>query len=160
MENGNDTTDQFAGLGAAALADLRLVQGIMSGLGVTSETIQTAIDAHQTQCYSREPFADLSDEEWATIEPALPLESRQANTMGNRDFVNAVLAAMHRGGRWNDQRKNDPYPDAVRRRFGRWAHLNLWQALDEAIADRDLSGERKAQFKAISDRAKRLQQKN
>jgi len=132
----------------------------MSELGVTSETILNAMDALPPQSRSRNPFTELSDEEWSTIVPLMPTEPRQSNAIGNREFVNAVLAAMHRGGRWNDYRKNGPYPDAIRRRFGRWAHLSRWQALFDAITNTDLTDERKNQLKAISERAERLREKN
>jgi transposase len=157
MGNASEISDRATELATSAMADLHLVERVMAELGITAETIQDAIDLRQTQNSAPEQFNELSDKEWSIIEPSLPLEPRQSNTLDNRAFLNAVLAAMHRGGRWNDSRVKMPYPDAVRRRFGRWAHLSRWQALVETVTKSDLTNERKAQFKAIADRAARLQ---
>ena len=42
--------------------------------------------------------AGLSDAEWQVIAPFLPPEAPQAKAMSNRAFLDAVIAAMRRGG--------------------------------------------------------------
>lgn len=160
MEKANDRTNQSTGLGAAALADLQLVQDIMSGLGVTSESIRTAMDALPAEGEPRDDFSEFSDDEWSTISPRLPAEPPQSNTMGNRQFVNAVLAASHRGGRWAEYPKKFQHSDAVRRRFGRWSHQGVWQKLAMDLATSALSENRKRQLRAVAERADRLVRAN
>ncbi|MBS0251312.1 MAG: transposase [Proteobacteria bacterium] len=97
----------------------------------------------------------LSDSEWALIAPYLPSEPAQATAMRNRDFVDAVLVAVARGS-WTDRRIPGNTSDAVRRRFGRWAHLEVWRALAAAISQLPLSTERKSAFHVVLRRADML----
>jgi len=95
----------------------------------------------------------LSDAEWAVIAPLLPAESPQAGTMPNRDFVNEVVSAMQRGGTWTTRDKSLAEADAVRRRFGRWAHRGVFQALAVELDGLALSPERKRAFMLAARRA-------
>lgn len=140
--------------------DLRLIQETMAALGVTSESIMSAIERNEAPVVVRGEFVALSDEEWEILKTALPQESPQANTMDNRTFVNAVLEAAERGGRWGDVRKNTPYPDAVRRRFGRWAHLGAWARLASETDNSALSLKRKGEIGSAAAWAERLRQKS
>ena len=92
----------------------------------------------------------LRDDEWALITPHLPAEPPQANAMGNRAFLDAVLVAVARGA-WTDHRNRGAASDAVRRRFGRWAHKGIWQRL--ATADLALAPARKAALLTLTRRA-------
>ncbi|RUO97676.1 transposase [Hyphomicrobium sp.] len=140
--------------------DLQLVQETMAALGITPESIMEAIERNEAGCSAQAEFLPLSDAEWKVVKTALPPDSPQANTMDNRTFVNTVLEAAHRGGRWIDFRKNTPYPEAVRRRFGRWAHLDTWQRLASEIRNGELSSERKSQIEAAAAWAERLRKKS
>jgi hypothetical protein len=97
----------------------------------------------------------LSDLEWTMIAPQLPAEAARGNVMRNRAFVDAVLVAVARGS-WSDHRKRGANSDAVRRRFGRWAHQGAWQRLAAITVDLPLSEARKASFAAIARRAATL----
>jgi transposase len=97
-------------------------------------------------------LGSLTDSEWQLIAQHLPAEARQANTMCNRDFVDAVLAAMIRG-RWTDHRNRGSQSDAVRRRFGRWASQGIWQQLVVVISALPISAARKAAFATIGRRS-------
>ena len=97
-------------------------------------------------------LGSLTDSEWQLIAQHLPAEARQANTMCNRDFVDAVLAAMIRG-RWTDHRNRGLQSDAVRRRFGRWASQGIWQQLVVVISALPISATRKAAFATIGRRS-------
>lgn len=134
--------------------NLRLLHD-MASLGVTPETLRSA-PSRQASDDPRSPFAPMADAEWEIIAPLLPPEPRQMNTMGNREFVNAVLAAMHRGGRWTAYLKTGPQSDAVRRRFGRWAHQGIWQVLEQNLTGLSLPDHRKKEFEAIARRAAQL----
>ncbi len=94
----------------------------------------------------------LTDSEWELIAQHLPAEVRQANTMCNRDFVDAVLAAMIRG-RWTDHRNRGSQSDAVRRRFGRWASQGIWRQLVLVVSALPISATRKAAFATIGRRS-------
>jgi len=128
----------------------------MSALGVTSESIRTAMDERSANSQPHLDFSELSDDEWSPISVLLPVEPPQSNTMGNRQFVNAVLVAMHRGGRWGEYPKKVKNSDAVRRRFGRWSHQGIWQKLAIDLATSALPENRKRQLRAVAERADRL----
>lgn len=154
---GNGTAHQIATASPRQGRDdeLQLLQDAMASLGVTSETIRNA-PARQPSDDPRSPFEPLLDTEWEIIALHLPAEPRQINTMGNREFVNAVLAAMHRGGRWTAYLKPGAQSDAVRRRFGRWAHQGIWQDFKMNLPELSLTDGRKKEFEAIARRAEQL----
>ncbi|MBS0252696.1 MAG: transposase [Proteobacteria bacterium] len=95
----------------------------------------------------------LSDCEWDLIGPYLPSEPAQSTAMRNRAFIDAVLIALTRGS-WTDHRDRGAHSDAVRRRFGRWAHQGVWQRL--AAADLGIGPARKAAFATLARRAQIL----
>lgn len=152
--------ERHIGLGERVSAELRLVEETMTSLGVTFESITEAIDAGSAVEIAREEFMAVTDGEWELIKAALPEEAHQANTMDNRTFLNAVLMAVNRGGRWSDFRKKGPYPDAVRRRFGRWAHLGVWQRLAADINDNYIGSDRKAALQSAAEWAEQLRKKS
>ena len=97
--------------------------------------------------------AELSDGEWLVIVPFLPPGAPQANAMSNRAFLDAVIAVMRRGGAWTSRYTPAREIEAVRRRFGRWAHLGIFQALTDALTDLDLPPERKRLLALAGQRA-------
>jgi len=133
---------------------LRLLHD-MASLGVTPESLRNTPSCQEPDD-PRVAFEPLTDPEWDIIGPLLPPEPRQMNTMNNREFINAVLIAMHRGGRWNAQLKTGSRSDAVRRRFGRWAHQRIWQGLEQHLAGLSLPVGRKKAFEAMARRATQL----
>lgn len=98
----------------------------------------------------------LSDTEWKLVAPFLPAEAPQAKTMSTRDFLEAVLAAMRRGGAWVSRSTPAAEVEAVRRRFGRWAHQGVFQGLAEALPSLALSPESKRLLALAGERAARL----
>jgi hypothetical protein len=60
----------------------------------------------------------LSDADWDLIAPLLPSEAPQTKSMPNRDFLEAVLTVMRRGGTWASRYTPAADIEAVRRRFG------------------------------------------
>jgi transposase len=93
----------------------------------------------------------LTDAEWAHIAPLLPAEPPQAGTRPNREVLDRVLWVVGKGRRWTDLGEGH---EAVRRKFGRWAHLGVWQRL--AAADAPLALERRRQLQRLAQRAARL----
>jgi hypothetical protein len=76
--------------------------------------------------------------------------------MSNRDFLDAVLTAMRRGGVWASRDAPAADIEAVRRRFGRWAHLGVFQALAEALPSFALSPECRRLLALAGQRAAQL----
>lgn len=153
------TVEGHAYLGKGQSDELQHFMEALASLGVTPESIRESVPAHPNASH-RDAYRPLDNDEWMLLEAFLPDEPSQSNTMDNRTFVNAVLEAMHRGGRWTDYPKKRPCSDAVRRRFGRWAHLGIWQRVADNTTEIELTIERKIEFKAIADRAERLRRKS
>ena len=97
----------------------------------------------------------LSAGEWAALAPCLPDEAPQAEATSNRDFVNAVLDAMRRG-RWASRHMPRPTIEAVRRRFARWAHRGIFQAIAASLPNPALSSETTHLLELAVRRARRL----
>jgi transposase len=85
----------------------------------------------------------LSDAEWQSLAPLLPDEAPQASTMSNRAFLEAVLAAMQRGGAWTSRAIPTAGIEPVRRRFGRWAHAGVFSTLSDAMPNLDWAQDHK-----------------
>jgi len=99
---------------------------------------------------------ELGEDEWQTVALVLPPEAPQLSTMTNREFLNGVLAAMRRGGTWASPQTPAADIEAVRRRFGRWAHQGVFQALAEALPSLALSAETKRLLTFAGERAAQL----
>jgi transposase len=97
--------------------------------------------------------ASLSEEEWRALSPHLPAEAPQARSMHNRAFLESVLAAMQRGGAWTSPTTPSATIEAVRRRFGRWAHLGAFETLAAALPALPLTPEVKRQLSLACRRA-------
>ena len=146
--------DNFAHLSIAERAEIQSLMDTLASLGVTPESVEACVAA-DTASHSNE-YRPLEDDEWGILKRFLPREPSQANAMDNRTFVNAVLKATHQGGRWTEYPKKGAHSDAVRRRFGRWAHLETWQRVSDAVNDSELHPVRKAALKLVAQRAQRL----
>ncbi len=97
----------------------------------------------------------LADAEWEILRDHLPAEPAQAEAIGNRAFVAAVLWVFAQRKAWT-QVAGD-HGEAVRKRFARWAHAGLWQRLCDGVRGRGLSPVREAQLAAVARRAGQLQ---
>jgi transposase len=155
-----DSAEDRRALGAAgAGTDLDILAEIIAASGVTAASLAAAAAADARAEGEPRAFEALDDAEWQHITPLLPNEAPQAATMGNRAFLNAVLKAMQRGGRWTEYPKTGASSDAVRRRFGRWAHHGVWQGLAATVLDLALSAHRKTAFALLAKRAEQLCQR-
>ena len=97
----------------------------------------------------------LSDEAWLGLAPLLPAEAPQSKAMSNRAFLEAVLEAMQRNG-WVSRKTPAAGIEAVRRRFGRWAHAEVFQGLAAALPGLDLSQETARLLELAGKRARQL----
>jgi transposase len=97
----------------------------------------------------------LTDAEWRSLAPLLPAEAPQAKAMSNREFLKAVLEAMQRNG-WVSRKTPAADIEAARRRFGRWAHAEVFQGLAAALPGLDLSPETARLLQLAAKRARQL----
>lgn len=133
--------------------------GLLRAIGVNPRNIkwpEPLATGDEAASRSGDAPSELSDAEWQAIAPLLPPEAPQASAMRNRGFVNCVLVVMGRGGRWTDYPKRGPQFDAVRRRFGRWAHQGVWQRLPAELERLGWSAEHRALFANAARRAAML----
>lgn len=83
---------------------------------------------------------ELSDAQWARIEPLLPGRpgTPGARAQDNRRFVNAVVWMAKTGAQWRDLPDRFGKPNTVLVRFRRWARAGRWQHIFEALQEPDL----------------------
>ena len=75
---------------------------------------------------------DLSDEEWALLEPLLP-ESRRSARVDDRKIVNAIFYVLRTGMPWRDlPARYGPYTTAYNR-FNRWSRRGIWKRVFDTI---------------------------
>ena len=110
----------------------------------------------QPRAMALEPaLPTLADAEWEIVRDHLPAKPAQADAIGNRAFLAAVLWVFAQRRAWT-QVAGD-HGEAVRKRFARWAHAGHWQRLRDAVGGRGLSALREAQLTAVARRAGQLQ---
>jgi transposase len=100
--------------------------------------------------------SDLTDDEWEILQAFLPPEAPQMNAMSQRTFLDAVLWQADTGQSWTSLPMIYGSAEAVRRRFGRWAHEGHWQCLAEALAATTISKRRLRLFQALAMRSEQL----
>ena len=88
---------------------------------------------------------DLTDEQWAVLEPLMPEEERcRARKRGRpwkepREVLNGVLWILRTGAPWQDLPERYPSYQTCHRRFQRWVREGVMEAILQALA-RDLKG--------------------
>lgn len=85
---------------------------------------------------------ELSDEQWAVIEPLLPRprvrpDGRGRPRRGNREIINGILWILRSGARWVDLPDRYPPYQTCHRRFQEWTRSGAIRRMLEALA-RDL----------------------
>lgn len=82
---------------------------------------------------------DLSDEEWALIEPLLPPRvgsrgGRPRTAEGDRQVLNGIFYVLRTGCPWRDLPERYGPPTTVYNRFNRWAKKGVWVRVFETLA--------------------------
>ena len=78
---------------------------------------------------------DLSDEEWALLEPLLP-KSRKSARVDDRKIVNAIFYVLRTGMPWRDlPARYGPYTTAYNR-FNRWSRRGIWKLVFDKLASK------------------------
>jgi transposase len=82
---------------------------------------------------------DLTDEEWAALEPLIP-EKRKSARVDDRRIVNAILYVLRSGIPWRDlPEAYGPYTTAYNR-FNRWSGRGIWKRIFERLASKSRDG--------------------
>lgn len=78
---------------------------------------------------------DLSDEEWALLEPLLP-KSRKGARVDDRKVMNAIFYVLRTGMPWRDlPERYGPYTTAYNR-FNRWSRRGIWKRVFDQLASK------------------------
>jgi transposase len=76
---------------------------------------------------------DLSDDEWALLEPLMPTSRKSAST-DDRKIMNAIFYVLRTGMPWRDlPERYGPYTTAYNR-FNRWSRRGIWKRIFDARA--------------------------
>ena len=78
---------------------------------------------------------DLSDEEWAVIEPLLPKGGRGPKRKDDRKVLNVIFYILRTGAPWRDlPERYGPYT-TVYNRYNRWGERGVWKGVFDALAE-------------------------
>lgn len=86
---------------------------------------------------------DLTDEQWAILEPLIPKRRRRADGKGrprcaDRAVLNGILWVMRTGAQWEDlPRSRYPSKSTCHKRFQEWIKAGVFEKILKALA-RDL----------------------
>ena len=77
---------------------------------------------------------DLSDFEWAVIQPLLPNKVRGVARVDDRRVINGILWRLRTGAPWADiPERYGPHMTCYNR-FVRWRKLGVWDRIFEAVS--------------------------
>jgi transposase len=130
-------------------------EGLLRAIGADPATVVLPGEAYPADSCTTEPPGRLTDCEWAALSLFLPPEAPQSGAMPTRDFLDAVLWVTRLRKPWTElsQLRGGEH---IRRRFGRWAHRGIWQALREATQHLDLDSARHSEIADVARRAARM----
>ena len=77
---------------------------------------------------------DLSDEEWAVIQPLLPKQGRGAKRGNGRKILNGIFYILRTGAPWRDLPERYGPHTTVYNRYVRWGRKGVWKSVFDALA--------------------------
>ena len=77
---------------------------------------------------------DLSDEEWAAIEPLLPAAKQGPARVDDRRVLNGIFYILRTGAPWQDLPERYGPRTTVYNRYNRWAQRGIWKGIFDALA--------------------------
>ncbi len=77
---------------------------------------------------------DLSDEEWAAIEPLLPAAKHGPARACDRRVLNGIFYILRTGAPWRDLPERYGPRTTVYNRYNRWAQRGIWKGIFDALA--------------------------
>jgi transposase len=76
---------------------------------------------------------ELSDKEWARLEPLLPPRRGRRSIKGERRFINAVYWLARTGSPWRDLLPRYGKWKTVYNRFNNWSKRGVWERLFKSV---------------------------
>lgn len=76
---------------------------------------------------------ELSDKEWARIEPLLPAPRGRRSLKGERKFISAVYWLTRTGCPWRDLPRRYGNWKSVYNRFNNWSKRGVWERLFKVV---------------------------
>ena len=77
----------------------------------------------------------LSDRQWAAIEPLLPTNQPGARRVDDRRVISGIVHVLKTGCRWQDTPPNYGPSTTIYNRFHRWSQRGIWQALFDSLVE-------------------------
>ena len=77
---------------------------------------------------------ELSDKEWAVIEPLLPNKSRGIERVDDRRVINGILWRFRTGSSWRHVPERYRPRTTLSNRFSRWRKAVVWDRLLGAVS--------------------------
>src|ERR1700730_3426683 len=82
---------------------------------------------------------DLSDDEWALLEPLMP-KSRMSARVDDRKIMNAIFYVLRTGMPWRDlPERYGPYTTSYNR-FKCWSRRGIWKRIFDTLASKSRDG--------------------
>jgi putative transposase len=103
---------------------------------------------HKEQIYT----SDLSDEQWAVIEPLIPVYKwGRPRELDMREVVNAIIYLDKTGCQWEMLPTEYPNHNSVYHHFARWSQEGVWEKINTALREQvRVEDKRKPQPSAAS----------
>ena len=76
---------------------------------------------------------ELTDEQWARLEPLLPTPKRGPRPRDRRRLLNGILWIHATGAQWRDLPERYGPWRTVASQFSRWVHADVWQTALAAL---------------------------
>ncbi len=71
----------------------------------------------------------LSDEQWAALEPLIPMNRRGVKPRRNREVISGIIHVLRIGCRWEDCPAQYGPHTTVYNRFNRWSKAGIWHTI-------------------------------
>jgi putative transposase len=86
---------------------------------------------------SKRYASDLTDEEWAILEPLIPAakEGGRPRTINVREVCNGIFYLLKTGCQWRMLPKDFPKWKTVNDYYSKWRKAGLWQRLNDALRE-------------------------
>lgn len=78
---------------------------------------------------------DLTDAEWAIIEPLLPTKVRGVPRVDDRRVINGILWRFRTGSPWRDIPERYGPRTTLYNRFARWRAKGIWGGILAAVSE-------------------------
>src|SRR5262245_25700166 len=86
---------------------------------------------------SKRYASDLTDEEWAILEPLIPAakEGGRPRTINMREVLNGIFYLLKTGCQWRMLPKDFPNWKTVNDYYSKWRKDGLWQRLNDTLRE-------------------------